>query len=53
MHDGNWLSSVSLGAFDPAYALAGAGNFDHTEGDDMLWHDAATGQTSAWLLRSI
>ena len=49
MQNGQWSSSVTLGSFDPAYRVAGTGDFDHSLTADVLWHNPTTGQVSEWL----
>ena len=50
MLNGNWAQSASLGTFDPAYQLAGTGDFNHDFNGDLLWRNPTTGQTGMWLL---
>jgi hypothetical protein len=52
MQSGQWFASVSLGTQDPAYRVAGTGDFNHAGGADILWHSTA-GQTQDWLLTSV
>ena len=50
MQNSQWAGSFSLGSRDPAYTIAGSGDFNHTGSADILWRNPATGQTGEWLL---
>jgi hypothetical protein len=52
MEGGQRHGSVTLGTLDPAYQLAGAGNFDQSGGAGVLWNNPTTGQAHIWLLGS-
>jgi hypothetical protein len=50
MFNGQWFSSSALGPLDTHYDAAGIGNINGAGGDDVLWHNPTTGQTTSWLL---
>jgi hypothetical protein len=52
MEHGNWKASVSFGPLDPAYHVAGSGDFNHDHSADILWQ-SSSGHVGEWLLAPI
>jgi hypothetical protein len=50
MQNMQFTAPFAPGTMNPAYSVAGSGDFNHSGSDDILWRNAATGQTNDWLL---
>ena len=47
-----YMSPIALYGLGAEWALAGTGDFDGDLDDDMLWHNASTGEVRAWRIQS-
>jgi hypothetical protein len=52
MHNGQWQSSIGLGARGTDWQVAGVGDFNKDGTDDVLWHNTNTGQVDIWVMQN-
>ena len=53
MHNTQWFAPRRSARSTQPYKLAGTGDFNHTDGADVLWNNPTTGQVGTWLLHAI